>query len=252
MELSVLAITQARIGSSRLPSKVLKDINGKALLQLHLERLIKSRRANKFIVATTHEEGVDQIENIAANAGFDIYKGSLNNVLDRFYQAAKNVGAHYIVRLTSDCPLLDATLIDEIIDCCIKGNYDYVSNTLNPTYPDGLDVEVFTMQALEQAWQEASLDSEKEHVTPYIWKNSSFFSKNTFKSFSFENKVSYEHIRLTVDEQEDLQLIQELTKRLGFERPWLEYVNCLLHNDLLNFNNSFTRNEGFIKSINND
>lgn len=172
--MKVIAITQARYGSSRLPGKVLKTIQGKTLLQIHLDRICKSRKIDKLIVATTAEEEANDIAILAAKLGFTSFRGSVNDVLDRFFQAIQAENADYVVRLTSDCPLIDPELIDKIIQYTIDKKLDYCSNTLDPEYPDGQDVEVFTLSALKQAWTEAKLSSEREHVTPYIWKNSSF------------------------------------------------------------------------------
>lgn len=252
MELKIVAITQARVGSSRLPAKVLKDVNGKSLLQLHLERIKKSKLITEFIVATTNEEGSQEIIKIAQSQNFKVYQGSLNYVLERFYFAVKDIAADYVVRLTSDCPLIDSEIIDSVIKTCIDGKYDYVSNTLEPTFPDGLDVEVFTMKALEQAYENASLPSEKEHVTPYIWKNSAFFNKTLFNSFCFKNSQNYSAIRLTVDEQSDLEFIIELTKKVGFYNNWLDYVQYLQSYKLHPENAHLIRNQGYIKSIKND
>src|SRR5882724_3021828 len=156
----IVAITQARMNSSRLPGKVLKTINGVSLLELHLNRLKKSKRVENFIVATTDNETDQPIAELVMKMGFNVFCGAEEDVLDRFYKAVKNDKPEYIVRLTADCPLIDATLMDKVIDFCIEKNLDYASNTLTPLYPDGQDVEVFRFSALEQAWIHSAVLSE--------------------------------------------------------------------------------------------
>ncbi|MGY8923627.1 MAG: cytidylyltransferase domain-containing protein, partial [Flavobacteriales bacterium] len=151
---NVIIITQARIGSTRLPSKVLKEIEGKSLLQIHLERLKKSTYGNNIVVATTFEDGVEKIIKIAKSVEVDYYQGDTNDVLDRFYNAAKGKNPDYIVRVTSDCPLLDPVLMDEIIQIAVVNDLDYTTNTLIEAFPDGQDVEVIKWSALEKSWIE--------------------------------------------------------------------------------------------------
>lgn len=253
LDMKVIAITQARIGSSRFPEKILKEINGKSLLEIHLSRILKSRMIGKLLVATTFEPGVEKIIAICDSLGVGSHKGSLNDVLERFYETALPENPDWVVRLTSDCPLIDAAVIDEIINYAISKGYDYVSNTISPTYPDGLDVEVFRFSALERAMKEANLSSDREHVTPYIWRNSSYKSGILFSSDSYMREPDLSAIRLTVDTAEDFELIQNLILELGTERPWLEYVKLLNTNsELLNINSQYIRNEGYQKSISND
>src|SRR5690606_29188359 len=161
---------------------------------------------------------------IAKSMGVKYFRGSEADVLDRFYQAVKDEKPEYVVRLTSDCPLIDSNLIDAIIQYTINKNLDYCSNTLNPGYPDGQDVEVFKFAALEKAWKEANLVSEREHVTPYIWKNSTFKKGELFSSDNFDEGFNMGHLRMTVDEQKDFNLIAHLVKALDITRPWLEYA----------------------------
>ena len=246
--MKIVGVTQARINSTRLPRKVLLPILAKPLLQYHLERAKQSTLVNKWIVATTEEDESDLICDIAAKLSLPFFKGSLHDVLDRFYQAVKNEQADYIVRITADCPLIDATIIDAIIKMCIEQKLDYVSNTLKPTFPDGMDVEIFKFSALEKAWREATLKIEREHVTPFIWQNSSFFDKSIFASKNYSNKDDFSSYRLTVDQQADFDLIKNLIENLGGDKPWIVYVNYLKNNpQLLASNSSIKRNEGFIK-----
>lgn len=251
--MKVIAITQARVGSTRLPGKVLLKIGEKTLLQIHLERILRAARIHKLILATTFEEKADLILQVANKLGVTTYQGSTTNVLDRFYQAAKPHNPDYIVRLTSDCPLIDPELIDTIVNECIQGNYDYCSNTLTTTFPDGTDVEVFRFNALEKAWKEANLTSDMEHVTPYIWRNSTVKGNTLFRSKTFINDVDYSAIRLTVDEQADFDLIRKLVQALGDTQSWKTYADYVkINSTLLSLNNNFLRNEGYMKSTKQD
>lgn len=251
--MKIVAITQARYGSSRLPGKVLKKIGGKSLLSIHLQRALASKKINKLIVATTTEPEAKDIEKLALENNCEVYKGSLNDVLDRFYQAVKNEKADYIVRITSDCPLIDAKVMDEVIENCIEKKLDYCSNTIEPTFPDGMDVEVFLFTALEKAWKEASLQSDREHVTSYIWRNSTAKGGSLFKSENYASKTDCSNFRLTVDETADLKLINQLILSIGDNKSWEEYIQFLReHNHLSQLNNSIQRNEGLMKSLQQD
>lgn len=246
----IIAVTQARLGSTRLPGKILKEIDGTTLLGLHIQRILKSKKIGELVIATTISPEDDAITKFADEKKLRSYRGSVNDVLDRFYQAVKNQNADYVVRLTSDCPLIDATLIDKIITYAIDKKLEYCSNTLDPHYPDGQDVEVFTFAALERAWKEASLTSEREHVTPFIWKNSSFKDGKLFRSDNFAEGYNFGHLRMTVDELKDYELVKKLVQDLGKEASWLDYANYLQeHDSVREINNTITRNEGYSKSL---
>ncbi len=248
--MNVLAITQARIGSTRLHEKVLKKINGVTLLEIHLMRVLKSKQISKLKIATTKEPGSKKIISIGNKYNVETYKGSIDNVLERFYKTALYEKPDYVVRLTSDCPLIDPDVIDQMITFTITNNLDYASNTLTPTYPDGVDVEVFRFVALEKAMHEATLKSELEHVTPYIWKNSTFKGGQLFTSDCLMYEKDYSDIRLTVDTLEDFLVIEKLINILGTDKPWLEYVKALeQHPEIPELNRQFKRNEGYEKSL---
>lgn len=241
--MKVIGVTQARIGSSRLPRKVLMTINDKSLLEYHLERAMQSKLVEKWIVATTDELESDLICNIATKLQLSSYKGSLNDVLDRFYQSVKNEKADYVVRVTSDCPLLDATLVDEVVQYCIDNQLNYYSNVLQEVYPDGLDVEVFSFKALEEAWNKATTSVDREHVTPYIRRN------NLLVLLESNLEKKYSELRITVDEITDFKVIQHLIEHLGANQRWNIYADYLLnHNEIKNINHSILRNEGYMKS----
>ena len=246
---NIIIVTQARIGSTRFPGKVLKALGEGTMLSTHLNRLKMSKRASNIIVATTFEVGVEAIVNIANQLNIEVYQGSTTDVLDRFYQAVYSSNPDYVVRVTSDCPLIDAALIDEVIQMVISKQLDYGSNMLIEEYPDGQDVEVFTFKALEQAWKEATLESEREHVTPYIRNNASYNGGSFFKSDNYEAPFNYNHVRMTVDEPADLATIEEIIKREGTENDWLTYTNFILNNSAKLNNQQITRNEGYLKSL---
>lgn len=251
--MKILAVTQARIGSTRLSNKILLKVNNKSLLEIHLERILKSKNITKLLVATTNELHVEKITKICEKLDVTYYKGSTNNVLDRFYNASKTENPDWVVRLTSDCPLIDPELIDKVIDYVVNQDVDYGSNILIEKFPDGQDIEVFKFSALEKAWNEAKLMSDKEHVTTFIRNNSDFNNKKMFKAVNyFAKKFDYSKIRMTVDNIEDFDLIKTLILKLGTDKSWLDYTNYIVKNNLEKTNSNIKRNEGLIKSLLND
>ena len=252
MEVKTILITQARSGSTRLPGKILKKINDESLLEIHLKRLNKCNNVSKIIVATTDKPEDKVIYDYAIDRGLNSFRGSESDVLDRFYQAVRNEKPDWIVRVTSDCPLIDPFLVDKLIKFAHNNNRDYCSNTLIENYPDGQDIEVFKFSALELAWKNANLSSDREHVTPYIRNNSDFKGASLFTALNYTCASNYSKIRMTVDEPRDFDLIKVLINNLGTDKTWLEYTNHIIKNDLNKINNSIIRNEGFLKSIKND
>lgn len=250
--MKILLITQARLGSSRFPNKILKLIHSKSLLEIHLNRLKKSKKVSNFLVASTFEDGIDIVEKISKKAGFDFFKGSTTNVLDRFYQSSLKYNADYIVRVTSDCPLIDSNLIDQVIDFTLQNRLDYGSNVLEETFPDGQDVEVFKKKALKQAWELSENNHELEHVTPYIKTNSTYLGQNKFTSDNFLSEKNYNDIRMTVDQEEDLNAIKILVNTLGVNKSWEEYASYIKDNHILFLNQNILRNEGYFKSLNDE
>ncbi len=252
--MDIIAITQARTGSTRFPNKIMRKINGDSLLKIHINRIKKSKMINSIIIATTICKSDDVIVKEAENLNVKYYRGSELDLLDRFYNSINKLKPDYIVRLTSDCPLIDWNLIDLIIKKTLSGDYDYCSNTLEDSFPDGQDVEVFKFDSLFRAWMKAKLPSEREHVTPFMKKNSDYFGKNLFKvkNIFCENK-SYKDVRITVDEAEDFKVINLLINKLGIYDTWENYADLYLNDEVIhNTNNSIMRNEGYIKSLNND
>lgn len=253
-DMIVSIITQARIGSSRFPEKVLQKVDGQTMLGLHLYRLKMSRYGDNITVATTKEERVEQIINIAGAMNVPVYQGSTTDVLDRFYQAAtySKRNPDFVVRVTSDCPLIDPQLIDEVVQMTVSNDLDYGSNVLKQEFPDGQDIEVFKFSALEKAWNEAQLKSDREHVTPFIRKNSSYFNKSMFKSANYDASYNFSDIRMTVDEPVDLETIRLLVKELGPNEDWKTYTKYIAEHSSQFLNQNIQRNEGYIKSLLND
>ncbi len=246
----VLAITQARSGSTRLPAKVFKEIMGKSLLAIHIDRASQAKLIDVFHVATTTSEADAEIVTLCDKLGVPSSRGSESNVLDRYYQAAKSYNPEWVVRVTSDCPLLDPVLIDEVIQYAFDQNVDYCANTLVEAYPDGQDIEVFKFAALEKAWKEAQLDSDKEHVTPFIKRNSDFNGGDLFKAGNYASPGDYNRVRLCVDEPIDMQVMTKLIEQHGLDSDWMTYTKAYLENEeIRNLNQDITRNEGYLKSL---
>jgi len=250
--MNIVIITQARLGSSRLPNKVMMKIGPRTMLSLHLQRLLTSTRATMTVVATTNEKGIDLLINECNLIGVNVYQGSLGDVLDRFYKAARRFHANVVVRVTSDCPLIDSSLVDELIEKLVTEKLDYCSNTLTEDFPDGQDVEVFTFEALEQAWIEAKLKSDREHVTPYIKRNSDFNGGTLFKAADYTCFKNMNSIRMTVDEQSDLDVIRLLVKNVGEDASWIEYSRFMEKSPDLIKNKDIVRNSGYLKSLDHD
>jgi spore coat polysaccharide biosynthesis protein SpsF len=244
----ILAILQARFTSTRLPGKVLKPILGKPILWHQIERIQRATLIDNLILGTSTDNTDDAIEILCNNSRLPCFRGSLNDVLDRFYQAAKPVDPDHIVRLTGDCPLADPQLIDQVIAFHLQGNYDYTSNTIEPTFPDGLDVEVLRFACLEQAWREARLPSQREHVTPFIHQQ-----PFRFKIGSFRNTNDLSYLRWTVDEPLDFDLISRIYEKLYPANPEFNMQDILalleLNPELTTLNTQYHRNEGYQKSL---
>jgi len=239
------------MSSTRLPGKVLMEIDGKTLLDLHVQRVAQSKKIGKHVIAISDNSGDDVLEAYCKKHQLDYFRGSENDVLDRFYKAAKPFSPETVVRLTADCPLIDGELIDKTISLYTDVRCDYASNTLVPAYPDGLDAEVFSFQALEKAWKEATLQSDREHVTSYIWRNSSLKGGDIFKSCNLGAEKDLSELRMTVDEQEDFLLIKTLVQQLGSERPWTDYASYIIQHNI-DLNAKFSRNEGYFNSLKKD
>jgi spore coat polysaccharide biosynthesis protein SpsF (cytidylyltransferase family) len=249
----VVIIVQARMGATRLPGKMMIDIAGKPVIQHVIERARLSKKVAEVWLATTTSHVDDVLDDWAQENDVPCYRGSEDDVLDRYYKCAEQAGAGVVVRVTGDCPLNDFKVIDLVIDEYTKqkGAVDYVSNIHPPTYPDGLDTEVFSFAILEQAWKEAKLKSEREHVTPYIWKN-----PNLFKLKNIEHTEDLSKHRWTLDTPEDLHflrlVIEEGQSRSGFcgLNQILSIVDA--HPDWQEIVAGIQRNEGYMESLKTD
>ncbi len=239
--MKIAAIIQARISSTRLPGKVLKELpfnSGITCLEQVIRRLKKSKKIDDIVIATTEDKEDNEIVDIAKKEDVKYFRGSKENVLSRYYFAAKKNNIDVVVRITSDCPCIDVDITDLTIDAHINKVADYTSNSLTRTYPHGLDVEVFNFNALEEAYKNATKYYEKEHVTPYIYKNPQKFKINIVKA---PKELYASDIRITLDTEEDYALLcavfdylypkneyfnaYDIVNLFNKEKPWLKLIN---------------------------
>jgi spore coat polysaccharide biosynthesis protein SpsF len=206
--MKVVAIIQARMGSTRLPGKVLAGIQGRPMLWHVVQRVRRAKTLNQIVVATTTQRTDDAIADFCSEQGFDCFRGSENDVLGRYYQASREYGADAIVRITSDCPLIDPEIVDRTVWAFLEESPDYASNSIVCSFPRGLDVEVMSLAALEVAWREATQDYQRAHVTPYLYEN-----PRRFKILSVAADGDYSTQRWTVDTREDLEFVRTVYSR---------------------------------------
>jgi glutamate-1-semialdehyde 2,1-aminomutase len=236
-----VAIVQARMGSTRLPNKVMQPICGTPMIALLLGRLSKSKYIDQIVLATSDQPLNDPLAKFAESLGYSAYRGSENDVLDRFYHAAKAFGANVVVRITGDCPLMDAAIVDAVIAQRNADAADYTSNVDPPTFPDGLDVEVFTTAALEKAWRDARDTFQREHVTPYLRQ------PGLFKTSTYKHHTDLSASRWTVDDPADLSVVTKVFTHFHprTDFAWAEVVTLQQqHPDWFELNMSTIRNEG--------
>lgn len=239
----IVAIVQARMGSTRFPNKVMRPIVGVPMIQLLLERLSRARRVDQIVLATSLDARNQPLIEHAQKLGYVAYAGSENDVLDRYYQAAAQQTPDVVVRITGDCPLIDPELVDAVIENFQQGGADYVSNTLHPTYPDGLDVEVFSFTSLDRAWRETQRPYDREHVTPYIKQSERFQVRN------IANAEDYSGERWTVDEPEDFDVVEKIFEHFEprHDFGWLEVLALQReHPEWFEANRHLIRNEGAV------
>jgi spore coat polysaccharide biosynthesis protein SpsF (cytidylyltransferase family) len=248
----VVALVQARMSSTRLPGKVLKPLGklpqSATVLDHVLHQLSFARHLQSVVVVTSTEQSDDAIAEWSAQRGVSCIRGSLHDVLDRYYQAAMHLGlaAHdVVVRITADCPLIDPTVVDAVIEKLLAGNLDYCSNVSPPTFPDGLDVEAMRCSALARAWHEASLSLEREHVTPYIRSHADLFA-----TANVTHTPSLEHLRWTLDTREDYELLCKVVQSIEQPLVYLGMRDVLAymerHPELQALNAALKRNEEYI------
>ena len=250
----IVAIIQARMSSSRLPNKVMLKICEKPVLWHVVNRTSNSKKIDRIVVATSEDSSNDVVREYCADNGIECVSGSENDVLDRYYKALEYLGItddDLVVRITADCPLIDPVLIDEVIEHHLDTGSDYTSNCIEPTFPDGLDCEVIKASALKDAWKNAKLKSEREHVTLYIRNH-----PEKFKISSYKGDKDLSNLRWTLDEKEDYQLIKAIYEELYFKDKIFNTKDILdlLKNKpiLININSKYVRNEGLVKSLKED
>jgi spore coat polysaccharide biosynthesis protein SpsF len=222
--MKVIAIVQARMASTRLPGKVLANLGSHSVLACVIHRVRKCRLIDELVIATTGEPCDDEIVREAERHATPVYRGSEHDVLDRYYQAADTFHAESVVRVTSDCPLIDSEVSDRTIREFLEKRPDYASNVLERTYPRGLDTEVVSMAALEQAWREASQPYERSHVTPYLWQN-----PQRFRLLSVKGDLDHSAYRWTLDTPEDLSFLRTVYDRFdgSIDFTWRDVLSLL-------------------------
>lgn len=247
--LNAVAIIQARMSSSRLPGKVMKILVNKPVLGHVVERISYCTMIKNVVVATSTESSDDEISSYCNENNIDCFRGSLVDVLDRYYHAAKAFNADPIIRITADCPVIDPIVVDAVITGYLSGNYDCYG--LGGEFPDGLDCTVFSFSAIKKAWEEAKLASEREHVGPYIENRTNHFKNGSLNLFHHLG-----HHRWTLDELSDYKLLSRIFNDLyRKDAPFLTHE--ILHliedqPDLLAINSQIVRNEGYLKSLEKD
>ena len=241
MAVNVLAIVQARMGSTRLPGKVMKKVNGKPLIEILFHRLARSKKINKVILATSENVENDRLAETVEKLGFEVFRGSENDVLDRYFHAAQEHQPKVVVRVTGDCPIIDPQLVDEVIENYLGNNVDYASNTEPSTFPDGLDTEVFSFAALEAAHEKAENPFEREHVTPFIRTN------GQFKRMNYANETDLSGLRWTVDDPEDFEVIKNVINHFApdLDFSWRDVLELKKSRpEYFEANKSIRRNKG--------
>jgi spore coat polysaccharide biosynthesis protein SpsF (cytidylyltransferase family) len=239
----ILAILQARMGSHRLPGKVLKKIKGKTLLELYLNRVKPSKLIDQIVVATTDRKEDNVIEEITEQLGFECFRGSENDLLDRYYQCACKYNAKIIVRITPDDPFVDHQIVDHGISIFLENEVDFVTNHLTPTFPEGLDVEIYSLETLRKLWHQAELLSEREHVYPYIQNH-----PEEFRIINFTQEQDSSHLRWTIDYECDYEMTKVIYDHLYDQKHVFlqEDILQLLqkHPEIAEINTHIQRKEG--------
>lgn len=218
----VVIIVQARMTSTRLPGKILKKVLGKSLLEYQIERLRRVKSADEIVIATTTNDTDIPIIDLCNILSVPYYRGPEEDVLARYYGAAQKYKASVVVRVTSDCPLIDPKVIDEVINFYLNNGYDYVSNTIKRTYPRGMDTEVFSSRVLEEAFLEATAVPDREHVTPFIYRNPYRYRLGNVE-YSEDQSVH----RWTVDTPEDFELVRNIITSLYPVNPVFSLEDCI-------------------------
>jgi len=236
-----VAIVQARMSSTRFPNKVMRPICGIPMIGLLLQRLSNAKRIDEVVLATSEDPSNEPLAAYVHGLGYSVHRGSEHDVLDRYYRAARAAGAQIVVRVTGDCPLIDPELVDAVVEKFLQSGADYASNVRPPTYPDGLDVEVFSFVALESAWSQARTPREREHVTPFLYESAQFRLTN------LAQPEDLSAARWTVDEPEDLEVVRGVFKHFHPRRDFAWHEVAALrssHPQLFMINRHLIRNQG--------
>ena len=249
----IVVIVQARMGSSRLPNKVMKEVLDKPLIAYLLDRVSQAKRVDGIVLATTTKSEDDELAKYVNSIGYDVFRGSEDDVLSRYYEAFKSVksadNSNAIVRITGDCPLIEHRLIDKVVEKYTNEDMDYVA--LSPDFAEGLDVEIFSETLLNKAFNKAKLPSEREHVALFFHNNSKLF-----KMSRVENNVDDSSYRITIDETEDFVVVKAIIEHFdknNLELDFEEIKHYLDENqEVFNLNANIIRNEGLQKSLERD
>jgi len=243
-------IIQARMGSTRLPGKVMMKVDETNTILSHvINQLKNSKKIDRLIIATTDLQEDDIIVNHAKILKTDLFRGNAVDVLDRYYQCAKKISSKIIVRITADNPLIDPDIVDDVINQFLKNSFDYITNANPRTYPYGTEVEVFSFQALEEASNNAENPSEREHVTPYFHNN-----KEEFKISNIKLTENLSHLRWTVDRENDLKFVKKIISEIKNRPILMQDIIKLISKkpEILDINKNHIPNEGYLKSLNED
>lgn len=243
-------IIQARMGSTRLPGKVLKNLDDhNSVLYYVLNQVQHSKLIDKIVVATTTLSEDDAIVSYCKKMNVEYFRGDSQDVLDRYYQCAKSFSFLNIVRITSDAPLIDPIIIDQVVEKFLSSEYDYVCNTQPRTFPQGTETEIFSFKSLEKIWQNTTLPSEREHVTPYFYTH-----PEDFCMFNVQNTKNLSNFRWCIDKQDDLDLVRFLVQGIKSRPIFTEDILQFLDTNpgLKEINKDHIINEGYLKSLQED
>ncbi len=246
------------MNSTRLPNKVLLKIGDKSMLHLVVNQTRNSKLIDEIIIATTTSTKDKAIVNFCTKNGLYYFRGSSNDVLDRYYKCAKKFSCDYIVRISSDCPFIDSIVIDKVISKFLKNSYDYIGTNLDKVgskwenatcnFPQGMAVEICKFNILEKAWKRSKKPSEREHVFPYVQ-----FNPKSFKVSNIKNKIDLSFIRCTVDRKEDLKFVREIRKRIPDSKKIIHISDIVSiikkEPNLIKINNKILFDEGYQKSL---
>lgn len=254
MHKKLVGIIQARFNSSRLPGKILKLVKGISFLELQIRRLKYSKRMDEIVLALPDNSSSEPLIKLANNIKISYILGDEENLLSRYKKAAIKTNADLIVRITSDCPLISPNILDEMANLMVNNNYDIITNVLPPSWPDGLDLNIFNKKILFEACNNAILKSDKEHVVPWMWRNSQLQKCKKFKGYNYKSKKDYSSMRWTLDNQSDFLFFKELSlflslrelEKMSFE----DFIAFFKKNkNLIKINADNIRDSGYTKSL---